>query len=169
MIRKLLVLGIICMLLYAAAQEYALRKQAAFVAQMKAGLAGHGVDYLDEKKYLSLRTPGKNPDGINLDHPRRVLLWRLGASEAADGQAKYYWLIENDERSLQIPFFAVEPPAMLNILRKAIPEIDADKALKRAATFERNGFVSCTLWAAPSDERAYKGNNGEKGACPSLP
>ena len=165
MIKKLLILAVIGLALYASAHWYALRQQAAFVAQMKDRFAGHSLEYLEDRKYLFLRAPGEKPDGIDLGHPRRVLLWRLTSAEAADGTAKYYWLIDNGERSQQLPFFAVEPSVMLGILKKAIPDIDVDKALKRAAAFEQNRFVSCTVWASPTDERAYKGNNGEKGAC----
>ena len=109
MMRRLIALIAVGMILYGAAQWYAMRQQAAFIAQMKSDFAGYRVEYIAAKKYLFLHAPGEKPDGIDLGHPRRVLLWRLSATEAADGRAKHYWMIENSERSLQVPFFAVEP------------------------------------------------------------
>ena len=151
--------------LYGVMHCYKVQQHDKFVAQMKSNFSGYRIEHFEHERLLFLHEPNKKPDGIDLARVRRVLLWKLVASEAADGRTRYSWVIENNDQSFSVPFFAIEPSSMLKILKVEIPEIDANKALKRSSEFERDAFIFCTVWASPSDERAYGGNNGTNGSC----
>lgn len=59
-----------------------------------------------------------------------------------------------------VPYFAVRPEVILEILKEEHPEISAEWALRKANEFERNKFNLCTVWKEDGDDfSSEKGYN----------
>ena len=119
------------------------------MAAQRQALAGHRVEFDPASRLLWLRPPQGQPDHIALDSVQMLWLHRLDARDTRDGQARYFWLVRNQARTLSIPYFATEPASLLEQLKPALPGLDIERALRQASGFERDRFDLCPIWAAP--------------------
>ena len=139
-------LGIVA---FSAYRWYSSRQTDRFVAEKKAEFSGYHVEHFERERLLFLHRPDGTKNGVELAGLRRAYLSRLNASDAANNQNNYSWVIDGPPIAFSIPYFSVDPSLVLGILKKEHPEIDIDRSLERAREFERDKFNFCTIWALP--------------------
>jgi hypothetical protein len=142
-------------------QWHASREVARFIAAKKAEYSGYRLTHIEPERRLFLHRPDGSRDGVDMGQLRRVHLYRLDGGHTVDGQVAYFWRIDGPPMHLLIPYFAVEPRDVLEIVRRTHPEVDLDDALRYTRDFERGAFHFCTLWAPPGvaelePERGYR-------------
>ncbi|WP_375769460.1 hypothetical protein NR798_00840 [Archangium gephyra] len=149
MVKKLLLTALAGLALWGSCRLSSERKHDQFLAEKKSEFSGYRVEYLEKEKSLFLHQPNGDKDGVELAKLNKVFLWRLHAAGAVDNKTRYFWVIQNQFRSFSIPYFSMEPHAMLLLLKKELPEIDIEKSLRYADQFEHDKFDFCNIWASP--------------------
>lgn len=166
MTRTIFRITILGLLVWGGGHWYSSYEHDQFIAKMKSEFSAYRIEYFEQERLLFRHPPAGKREGIELTNLNRVILWRLDASDASDNQTHYYWIIENPGRDFTVPYFAIEPAAMLNILKKEIPELDIQKSLKHAAEFENGKFTFCTTWASQKHiEATRKVARTDKNTC----
>lgn len=129
------------------------------IKAQRAEFSGHRVTYFEQERLIVLQRPDGSKDGMELEGLRRASLYRMNAAQSANNQNAYFWHIAGPTRVLAIPYFAVDPAMILNMLKKEHPEVDVAWSLTQARAFERDGFNFCAVW----DHRGDKVTALEKG------
>lgn len=152
---------VLCLLAFGGYKWHSARQADEFAKASRSELGGYRLEYLENEKLLFVHAPDGSRDGVELKELSRISLERIPARDNATNADLYFWRIRPKERrELAIKYFSVDAPALLGILKKAIPDLDVERALKRAGQFERKEFNFCSVWMAPGEaeivpERGY--------------
>ena len=147
--KSILIAAVLGVAAFGAYRWHSSRQADRFVAEKKSEFSGYRVEHFEREKLLFLHRPDGTKNGVELAGLRRAYLYRLNASDAANNQNNYSWVIDSPRLGFSIPYFSVDPSLVLGILKKEHPEIDIEQSLKRAREFERDQFNFCTIWAPP--------------------
>lgn len=151
----------LCLLIFGGYQWHTSRQTEQFVRAKRAEFSGYRLEYFPNEKILFIHAPDGSRDGVELTGLSRVSLEKMNAYDNTTNQDVYFWRIRPaDRRALTIRYFSVDQLVLLNILKKAIPDLDIEKSLKRTTQFERNQFNFCSIWMSPGEteirpERGY--------------
>jgi hypothetical protein len=151
----------LCLLIFGGYQWHSSRQADQFAKTKRSELSGYRLEYFENEKLLFVHAPDGSRDGVELKELNRISLERIYARDNTTNEDIYFWRIRPRERRvLTIKYFSVDPLALLSILKKAIPDLDIERSLKRTGQFERNKFNFCSVWMSPGEveivpERGY--------------
>lgn len=121
--------------------------------------SGYRFEYFKEERLLFLHLPDGTRKGFNLASLRLVHLYRQNPADSTNNKNNYSWRLVSDTEDLAVPYFAIRPEVILQILKEEHPEISIEWARKKANEFERNEFNLCTIWKKEggdlSSEKGY--------------
>ena len=147
---------------------YSRQQARAFIEAMRQQHAGYRLEHFPDRKLVFLHAPDGSRDGAPLDRRciEEIVLTKTPAEDTTFGKDLYSWQVRYAmtitphlpgqwmRRTFTVPYFAVEPADVVAVLRRELPEVDADATLALGRRLERDDCDTCTVWTHPQFDRA---------------
>ncbi|MGY3264512.1 hypothetical protein [Lysobacter sp. HA35] len=135
---------------YWALQAKRTHDQAAFVAAQRANAEEAVVSIDAGARVLTARVAGQRLQRASLGNADVVLLHTLPAARSPDGRAHPLLTVQGSDGMVSLPYYGIDAWRVVQQLVPLLPGMDAGTAATQLARFEREGELTCVLWASQS-------------------